>query len=285
MRSLSLMCFFLASIQMVSSAASGGDGFHEWIRTERPSRGIAVVAHGLNSKPEKMRELETVLRDLGLDIVRITFAGHAGHQEAFKRVTAEQWRRDFREAYRAARLEADARRHPLFFLGYSLGSAVGLDLISNEPEIRFDRMILLAPAWAVRPRSHLIQGLRVLGGGFLVPSLGPRSYRANGNGTSVAAYEALFECIRHIKAATLRDLRIPTLAIFDPKDELVSGPRLERLIASEKLESWQLLKISTKGASVRPSYHHLIIDSASMSAGTWHLVQARVREHVLRGLP
>ncbi|MBW7947548.1 MAG: alpha/beta hydrolase, partial [Sphingomonadaceae bacterium] len=127
-------------------------------RFEMPNgamKGVVVVAHGLNHRPDKMDDIVNPLRAQGYAVLRAVLSGHEGDMEKFKKASREQWRNDLLGAYCAARALADQGKVPLHFVGYSIGALINSDLVESEPDlgVRYDRMVYLAPAVSVKAAS------------------------------------------------------------------------------------------------------------------------------------
>ena len=266
----------LFALVSFSALAIRGEPRLTWFRAEggaagQGARAVALVVHGLNLRPQKMEAIAALLISGGIDVLNVGLSGHNGDAEAWAQVSKEQWKADALQAYRVARSEADRATLPLYFVGFSLGGALALDLLSEAgaPEVAFDRMALFAPAAALRASSGLVLSLAFLGSRFIVPSLGNPANRANKGGTSMAAYEALFGLIRELRRGDLSRANIPTLLFIDPGDELVSEAGLRGLIRSKSLDRWRLIELSH--AELRPTrgYKHQIIDEASLGKTEW----------------
>ena len=254
-----------------------------WFKSSHfPPQSISIVIHGLNLKPEKMNSIAEVLNDGGSDVLRVSLKGHTGNEEEFKKVTRNDWIKDLLEAYREAREKADGLGVPLYFVGYSLGALINLDMMNSYPEARieYDRMILFAPASAVKKTTYLIKAFHLFGSKYVVPSAANENYRANKNGTPLAAYDALFGSISRLKKSGINQPNIPTLIMVDPKDELVSEKGLRSMIEKNQLSEWKIFKIQKQDPQLKSNYHHLIIDEASVGVDEWTIIKNNIREHL-----
>jgi predicted alpha/beta-fold hydrolase len=91
-----------------------------------------------------MNDLKRFLEEENYSVINLALTGHHGDLPNFRKVTADQWKRDFKSGYSLARQSSNAENVPLFFVGYSLGAAVAVDLLANaKNNIHFDRMVLL----------------------------------------------------------------------------------------------------------------------------------------------
>jgi esterase/lipase len=254
-------------------------------RTEHvPVNGVVIAAHGLNVAPSKMGAPQSegtivkALLDGGYHVVRAALTGHTGSVESMKSVTEEAWLDDARACILAARAEAvkaaGQNRCPVYLAGFSLGALVFEVLMNEASSACFDKAVLFSPAVAVKDLARGILALEGAseGGGRIIASRSPAEYRAQA-GASIAAYKALFSLEKRLAATSFAKSNIPTLGFIDPKDELVSCGKLEKLIKKFSLTNWRLQKVAKSGASIRPAYHHLIIDDNCLGKESWDAVR------------
>ena len=111
-------------------------------------KGVALVIHGLNLRPDRMQTIISVLTESGIDVLRLSLRGHgenyAHHAgidedqarlEAFKAVSFPLWMNEAYLAYTQVRKRATQKKVPLFFVGFSIGGLIGLDLFASQPEV------------------------------------------------------------------------------------------------------------------------------------------------------
>jgi alpha-beta hydrolase superfamily lysophospholipase len=256
------------------------------------SKGVALVIHGLNLKPDKMDSIITLLTQFDIDVLKMSLSGHGknytpklhsgtgrARMETFKRVSFRLWREETYKAYDIAEKMSREKSVPLFLVGYSLGGLMGVDLFATWSAAYFNRMVLLAPALNLHILYYAAKFLLPFPK-LVIPSFSPASYRAN-FGTPVAAYRALFETIEHLHQNMTSKLNVPTIVIIDPKDELVPYQRLEKTIKSRNFDHWKfhLLKKSVKDAKKIP--HHLIIDESTAGNDSWNKMKHLIIRHLL----
>ncbi len=233
---------------------------------------VAMVTHGLNTKPEKMDTITGSLRSQGMWVFRISLTGHTGGDiSEYANATREAWLEDVRKTYREARRLADENHVRLFYVGHSLGGLIAEDFMNTDSDVRIDRLVLFAPAIAVRPTSYLAKILFIFNKDLRFPSTSPEAIRAN-NGTPVGAYRALFDTIDHFRASSMEGSHVPTLILIDPKDELVSLQSIRRLRSEHDLSEWRILTIDHPELSPG-QYHHMIFDEPSLGYAEWTRVE------------
>ena len=108
------------------------------------SKGVALVIHGLNLKPDKMDSIITLLTQFDIDVLKMSLSGHGknytpkihtgtgrARMETFKRVSFRLWREETYKAYDIAEKMSREKSVPLFLVGYSLGGLMGVDLFAT----------------------------------------------------------------------------------------------------------------------------------------------------------
>jgi len=191
-------------------------------------------------------------------------AGRDGSRDELSSATDEMWVSDGLKLFSRAEREAAQHGVPLFFVGYSLGCLVAMELIERFESVRFERLVLFAPPVEPRLFSHAV---RLLGKRCIVPSKTAEGYRVH-DGIPAAAYHALLDMARHLRASGYRRSNQPALVFIDKKDELISVHTLSRLIDGP-LDRWRIVTVSTEESRFKKRYHHLIIDGDSVGAEQW----------------
>jgi len=265
-----------------------------WYSGEAPheTKGVALVIHGLNLRPDKMESIIARLTDAGIEALNLSLRGHGenfsrtdirdtpkARLQSFKSVSYQLWMQETRAAYHTAKKRSAQLEVPLFLVGFSLGGLMGTDLLLTEPGVLFDRMVLFAPALKLHRRSHLIRVLSAFPG-LTIPSFTMASYQTN-DGTPMAGYNALFESLNSVEANLGPKANVPTLVFIDKKDEMVSFSRLKKMVAEQKLNQWQFYIVQKKSSAGPAKIHHLIIDAPSTGENVWMDMMAAMVHHLL----
>ncbi len=261
------------------------------------TKGVALVIHGLNLRPDKMQSIISVLAGSGIKVLRLSLRGHGENYthypdideeqarlEAFKNVSFPLWMDEAYLAYTQVRQKAAQKEVPLFFVGFSLGGLIGLDLFASRSEVQYDRAILFAPAIKLHPLHYLARILAPMPR-LVIPSMAPDSYLSNKKGTPVAAYNALFEGLKHFEKHVNRRLNIPTLIFIDENDEFISVRAIEKLKMKKHLDQWQLFIVEKEAAANRDSFHHHIIDESSTGKAVWEKMMAAATAYLFANQP
>lgn len=237
-------------------------------------KGIVIVGHGLNNNYSAMSDIVHELESHQLKTIPLILAGHnleGSPDTPMPDVSETEWLADFKAAYETASAEALKENCPLYFLGYSLSSLVGLVAIQQNPEFKLSGMLLLAPPIETQMLTHLPNILP--GRSLNLPSLTPAPLRAH-KGTSIGAYKSLFRLQELLKLQSLAT--IPTRVVMDPQDELLDVRRTSVVIQSQA-PHWEILLVNATLAHGY-GYHHLLVDPKSTGAAAWSQITAELFE-------
>jgi esterase/lipase len=280
------------SILSLPKVSINQDDSTQWFKIARTKkiRGVALVAHGLNLNPERMKSIIVELNDAGIDVLNLSLRGHGNNylknnnlstdearQESFRTVTYGLWLYEIYNAYLQVRERASQKNVPVFFVGYSIGGLIGCDLILSHPDVTYDRIVLFAPAFNITVESYLLKAM-IPFPNIVIDSLSPIYYRAN-KGTPMAAYKALFEAIDHFNNNVNDKLNKPTLIFIDEKDEFVSRSKLNETIARLNLDQWQIHLVHKDNNVGKNVSHHLMIDRDSVGRKMWKQMKKTIKRH------
>jgi len=266
-----------------------------WFNSPNPEalQGVALVIHGLNLRPDRMAPIINNLTQSGIDVLGLSLRGHganyahrdemdaaAARLESFKNVSYTLWLNEAYLAYRQVQKRAKQENIPVFLTAFSIGGLIGLDLLISNPDVRFDKIVLLAPAISLNPTIYLERVLSPFPR-LVIPSLADDAYLANKNGTPVAAYNALFEALYYFEENAGSKLNIPTLVFIDEQDEFIPLRGLKELVAEHKLDQWQFYIVHKKEEMETGTFHHHILDSSSTGEAVWQDMMTATTKHLL----
>jgi esterase/lipase len=247
------------------------------------AKAVVILLHGLNLKPQRMDDWANLLVNHGAHVIRFALYGHTGDQTHMANVTANTWRAQFNGAIEAAQDVAHKQQVPIYFVGFSLGALVGLEWLSgnhDEHEALFDKMVLIAPALSVPWYSRAaINSLAMFGRGFMLPSRSPEGYRAN-KGTTIAAYQSLFELKDSLMKQRFKHANIDTLVLMDKHDELVDSKNIRKLIWDFKLNAWKLEVVDNRFAYDNYGFRHLMVDKEAVGSTLWDRLSQMMVSHL-----
>jgi alpha-beta hydrolase superfamily lysophospholipase len=267
-----------------------------WYQRKNPAKlnGVALVIHGLNGRPDKMESIIAEMTAAGIDCLNLSLRGHGenysqlntsdsakARMRAFKSVSYQLWRTETYQAYQQVRKRSDRYGACLFFVGFSMGGLLGVDLFTSNPYIKFDKMVLFAPALKMHNRNYILKTMSPFPG-LVVPSFGPEAYRAN-RGTPMAAYNALFKAAKHFEKNLDPKINVPTVIFIDAQDELISFSSLQEMIRKQNLGQWNLHPVAKDKTATEIEMHHIIIDEASVGKHMWQEIVDTTITHLLNG--
>ena len=240
-----------------------------------PKKAVTVVVHGLNNHPFIMIKLAGFLTEYGSDVVLVILSGHHNDYEKLESLSTKDLINDIKKAYQFAQRLVDRKIGvKLYFVGFSLGGLINLVFLSQSKEVFYHKMLLFAPANALRRRGSLIKLAFFLNDKFQIPSFGLRGYKAY-NKIPLNIYKVMAGLVQKLESSKYQNTNQQTLVIIDPKDELVSLKKLKGLIEKYQLDQWEIYKLNS---SYILKYHHLIIDKQTMGKRNWnHLTVKMLR--------
>ncbi len=248
---------------------------------EKKVKAVAVIAHGLNFKPEKMDDWTQILAEHGAIVMRFSLAGHHGDIHHMKEVDGQIWQNQFDQGLDQARSVALKHQVPLIFIGYSLGGLLGVDWVSRQKtgERVFDKMFLLAPAIATPWYSPIAKKiLAALTPDLILPTPSPKKMRAQ-KGSSVSAYQALFSIKESVEKNDYKNVNIPTLVILDKHDEVIPFEEIKNIIKTHRLNLWNLQEVDNHFGKINFGFRHLIADKESLGPELWPVISNKALEH------
>jgi alpha-beta hydrolase superfamily lysophospholipase len=267
-----------------------------WYYSDAPGepKGVALVIHGLNFRPDRMHPLISALTGAGIDVLGLSLRGHGenfhhgygvdadtARLEAFKNVSFRLWMNEAYLAYLQLKERGREKGVPLFLAAYSLGGLIGLDLSAAHAGVEFDKLVLLAPAIRLHAPVYLERVLSPFPR-LVIPSMAPEVYLANKKGTPVAAYNALFDGLDRFDKTAGQRLNVPTLIFIDARDEFIPLKKLKKLVEEKKWQQWTFY-IVEKDKSVRDkTFNHHIIDASSTGKTVWQDMMEATVNHLLQ---
>jgi hypothetical protein len=223
----------------------------------------------MNMQPSCMDALAAELARQGFEVYRPAFSGHcAGHGD-YLRVTATDWEADARRIHRAASLKAEALKKPLYLLAYSFSSLV---FQTMAKELSFAKRAYLAPPFATKFWYPAVRWFAGIFPDFSYGTLNPHcAANPRSSGRSLLALE---DFLRRWRAGEGKMDITPLLAFSEPNDELVSFEGVKAEMAANP--HWRLESISNKEHTLAKTYHHLIVDEASLGVGEWNRLRSEI---------
>jgi alpha-beta hydrolase superfamily lysophospholipase len=255
-------------------------------------KGVALVIHGLNLRPDRMQPIISELNGSGIDVLGLSLRGHGDNYshskgidedqarlESFKNVSYQVWMNEAYLAYLQLKERGAQKRVPLFLTAFSLGGLIGLELFASHPDVRFDKQILFAPAIRLHARIY-IERIFSPFPRLVLPSMAPKTYLANKKGTPIAAYNALLDGLDQFNQNADHRLNVPTLVFIDDQDEFIPLKKLKKLVVEKKWTQWQFYIVEKDKTAREDSFYHHIIDASSTGKTVWKKMMKAVVDHL-----
>ena len=217
-------------------------------------------------------DVASLFESLQIPVVTVGLTGHNQDADRLKDISEDTWRNDVLEAYHMSVNNKDVK---FCLVGYSLGAAVGLDILSAQ--IKFNKMVLLAPAIAPRTPVQFLGRVAGKFPSFPLYSAVPERYRAN-SFLPLKAYDALHHIYSSVKKKRFAHANVPTLVFMDPKDETMSLEVLTRTIEDCELKQWEILELDSDHIHEHARFHHMIMDKNTMGPHNWELFVHHVKD-------
>ena len=266
-----------------------------WFFSNAPGqlKGVSLVIHGLNLRPDRMQPIITKLNESGIDVLRLSLRGHGDNYSrehgldedrarlnAFKGVSYQVWMNEAYWAYLQLKSRGEAKKVPYFLTAFSLGALIGLDMYASNADVRFDRLVLFAPAIRLHGIIYLQRVLSPFPG-LVIPSLADSTYLSNKKGTPIAAYNALFDSLDSFDENADQKLNVPALVFIDKEDEFIPLEKLEKLVEEKGWDRWRFYLVDKDETADEDSFYHHIIDAHSTGQSTWQKMMKAVDEHLI----
>ena len=266
-----------------------------WFYSDAPGalKGVALVIHGLNLRPDRMQPIISKLTASGIDVLGLSLRGHGENYthrngsaedqarlEAFKSVSYQLWMNEAYLAYLQVKERGEEKGVPLFLTAFSLGGLIGLDLFASYPDVRFDRLVLFAPAIRLHAAIYFERVLSPFPR-LVIPSMAPKSYLANKKGTPIAAYNALFDGLDRFNKNAGQKLNVPTLIFIDRQDEFIPLDKLKKLVEDKKWDQWQFYLVEKDKSARDETFYHHIIDASSTGKAVWQDMMTAAVNHLV----
>src|SRR5690606_26475982 len=196
--------------------------------------------------------------------VGVRLTGHGEDAHLLASVQKEKWEEDVREGYQLLA----ANYASIYLVGYSIGAALGLNILSDD--VKFEKMILMAPAIAPRSYVKLLRYLTPIFPKFPLYSIAPNGYHANPY-LPLKIYGILYELHSSLTNRKFAHANVPTIVVMDEKDETMDLQDIKKMIGRYGLNQWKLILLDSKLCVEHVKFHHLIVDEKAMGKKNWGL--------------
>jgi alpha-beta hydrolase superfamily lysophospholipase len=218
-----------------------------------------IILHGLNNNSSTWDEFERAMKERGFtDTVRITLPGHGEKRDEG---------RTFVETL--VKFDEKLRPHihePYVVVAYSLGALFFENWLIDSTENLPLKQVLLAPCLYLRREKLTRQIIHSLHPRLPIPSIAPRDIMLH-KSLYVWEYRNLLSGIERFQNDN-DPIKVPSLVIIDPKDELIDAPRLKKAWPKKAPDS-EVFFLERPLQKWGPSNHHILFHSKYFTPEEW----------------
>ncbi len=227
-----------------------------------------IIIHGLNNNQEGFYPLSKALNVLGYETEILCLPGHGENREECK---------DAKEAMRTFDLKMKkVIQDPFSVIAFSQGALYLQLWLETNPSPLPRAQILLSPALYIRQFNLLNKLMSALPSFMFFLSQTPKTLRRY-NYLFVWEYRNLFQKAKQYENSK-SPLKIPSLVLIDPKDEVVDAQKLEEEMAKRNsvlnLEYFERPYLKAR----RPGKHHILFNPEYFTPNDWKSLLTKIDE-------
>ena len=240
-------------------------------------RGVILVIHGMNNHAGMMDPLIRVVNGCGFVGARLTLAGHDCIPSTKFDGSLNCWLDDVQCAYKNI-----VERYPnakVSGLGFSLGGALLVASVDQNTAIRFEKLILLAPAIRLRWYLRLLQPFCFLARfKYSVPNFVPAAYRTY-RFSPVTSYASTSDVVKGVTCLKNPDRFSATkvLLAMSPKDGLLHLSGMPNWLRTNHLAGWELEVLDAR-PEISKTLNHLVVDQPTLGASEWQKLTKIIKQ-------
>ena len=223
-----------------------------------------IILHGLNNNSTTWDEFEGVMKSRGFtNTVRITLPRHGDVRDQGR--TFEEELKIFEG------MIAPHVQEPYVVVAYSLGALFFENWLIGRKENLPQKQVLLAPCLYLRREKLVRQIIGSLLPWIPIPSIAPRD---------IMLYKSLFVWeYRNLLGGLTRfqkdtdKIRVPSLIIIDPKDELIDAEKLKA-----EWKAGDVFFLDRPMLKWGPSNHHILFHSKYFTPAKWDFYIRKIED-------
>ena len=227
-----------------------------------------IIIHGLNNNQEGFYPLASALNNLGYETEILCLPGHGEKREECK---------DPNEAMKTFDLSMKkVIQDPYSVIAFSQGALYLQLWLGSNPATLPKAQILLSPALFIRQFNLLNKLMSAMPSFMFFLSQTPKRLRRY-NYLFVWEYRNLFQKAKQYENSKL-PIKIPSLVLIDPKDEVVDAQRLkEELVKMNSDVTFEYFERPyLKGR--RPGKHHILFNPEYFTSNDWKSFMTKIDE-------
>lgn len=233
-----------------------------------------IILHGLNNNLESFYPLKERFESYGFDAHLVALPGHAEDRHEIK---------TFQEAFNS--FDQNMKKlvqDPYVILAFSTGAMYFQLWLEKNLSPKPKAQVLLAPALFLRRLPLFEKIARTLPASLFILSQTPKSLRRY-KLFYIWEYRILFEGIKKYLGLKTK-LKIPTLLIMDPKDELIDPTASKKEFEARDPGGFFEMKLIERDylKKKRPGKYHIIFHPDYLSPDHWAQINHDIHEFFRR---
>lgn len=201
-----------------------------------------LLTHGLTASPTEMLPLGKYLNEKGFTVHGVQLAGHGTNYRELPNKTYFDWINSVEEGL-STLLENCTKIIPI---GISMGALLSLLLVKQHPEVKFSKIVLLAPAFELKTKLVRLIPIISIFKKFLYKGDNVLQYYKDHNLYAYYYYPMnslnQFEKLRKRFHQTSFNIQIPTLISYGDRDDTISISAIEPVVHSKFTKDYVQVK-------------------------------------------
>lgn len=225
-----------------------------------------VFFHGLNNNPECFGSLMSYFQEKGFETEMIILPCHGTNRKEARTAQEAQ------EVFEASMKRLQGLKY--YAIAFSHGALYLQLWLEKHQESRPLKQVLLAPALFIRKQKLIEKAMRILPSFVLIKSLAPKAFRRYEILTK-GEYNILVQGIVNYQSK-MSELKVPSLIMIDPKDELVHAQKLKEEIEVRN-ENFKVHFIERPYLKKGMGCHHILFHPEYFSHRDWQEFTQKIR--------
>lgn len=246
-----------------------------WAHADRRRTPLSVVyLHGYTATRQEIAPLcERLAARLGANLFYTRLTGHGRAPDALGKVTGDDWLRDTVEALAIARRLGER----VIVVGTSTGGTLALWSALQPDADALAALVLISPNLGPKdPKADLLAGpwgaqlqRALIGDEYRWEPANPQQAKYWTWRYPARALVPMMALVKQVRDAPLERIRIPTLVVYSPQDQVVSPQRIEQAYARLTMEPRRLHRVERS----EDRAHHVLAGDILAPGGTAPLLE------------
>jgi carboxylesterase len=192
-----------------------------------------LLTHGFTASPTEMLSLGKYLHNKGFTVHGVQLAGHGTNYQELPDYSYNDWISSIEEGL----LLLSEKCESIIPIGISMGAMLSLLLVHQHPEVNFEKIVLLAPAFGLKSKLIKLIPLISIFKKFLYKGDSVLQYYKDHNLYAYYYYPTQslvqFQKLMNLFHQSTFRIQIPTLISYGDLDDTISIPAIEPVIRTK----------------------------------------------------